>query len=292
MTRLLRQLRSWVITAPVGTARYWLCLSVLVSRLGATRPARAKILLFVLLMPIRDALIRDRQPRPVTFRLHVGERTVDWLVGPKSDAEVLNEVLVLGEYEHATLGEPAVVLDLGSHIGVSLLFFRVRYPRARIIGVEPNPEVFPRLERNVAQLEGVEVQRLAVAAYDGDLDFYPVKQAWSSSTCRPSRDARPVIVRGRTLDGLFDDFGLESVDLLKLDIEAGEEEVLASSRRLGDVRAVVGEFDDSGEPARREAFFSLFHGFSLTVRGALGQHTTFLAVRPSGNGSSRAPEEA
>ncbi len=97
-------------------------------------------------------------------------------------------------------------------------------------------------------------------------------------------------VRGRTLDGLFDDFGLERVGLLKLDIEAGEEDVLRSSRRLGDVGAVVGEFHDSGEPERREAFFSLFDGFSVTVRGGLGEHTSFVAVRPAGNGSSRGPE--
>ena len=205
-------------------------------------------------------------------------------MGPKSDAEVLNEVLVLGEYEHAPRRDPGVVLDLGSHIGVSLLFFRTRYPRARIIGVEPNPEVFPRLERNAAQLEGVEVHRLAVASRDGELDFYPAKQSWTSSTRRPSRDARRVTVHGRTLDSLLDDLGLERVGLLKLDIEAGEEDVLRSSRRLGDVGAVVGEFSDSGDLMRREAFFSLFSDFSVTVKGRLGEHTTFVAVRPAGNG--------
>jgi len=287
VTPLLRRLRSWVVTAPVGTARYWLCLSVLVSRLGATRPARAKILLVALLMPIRDAFPWDKQPRPVTFRLRVGERRVDWLVAPKSDAEVLNEVLVLGEYEHAPCRDPGVVLDLGSHIGVSLLFFRTRYPRARIIGVEPNPEVFPRLERNAARLDGVEVHRLAVAPRDGELDFYPAKQAWVSSTRRPSRDARRVTVQARTLDSLFDDLGVERVGLLKLDIEAAEEEVLRNSRRLVDVGAVIGEFSDSGDLRRREAFFSLFSDFTVTVNGRLGEHTTFVAVRPNREGSSR-----
>ena len=71
--------------------------------------------------------------------------------------------------------------------------------------------------------------------------------------------------------------------MLKLDIEAGEEDVLRSSRRLGDVGAVVGEFSDSGDLMRREAFFSLFSDFSVTVKGRLGEHTTFVAVRPAGN---------
>jgi Methyltransferase FkbM domain len=88
-----------------------------------------------------------------------------------------------------------------------------------------------------------------------------------------------VTFRGCSLDGLFDDFGLERVDLLKLDIEAREEEVLGNSRRLRDVGAVVGEFHDSGEPARREVFFSVFDGFSVTVRVGPGEHTTFVASR-------------
>jgi FkbM family methyltransferase len=280
MTSLFRHLRSWVVTAPVGTARYWLCLSVLVSRLGATRAAQAKILVVALLMPIRDALPGDKQQRPITFRLRLGERRVNWLVGLKSDVEVLNEVLVLGEYEGAPHGEPTVVLDLGSHIGVSLLFFRQRYPRARVIGVEPNPRIFPRLSQNVDQLEAVEVHQVAVAARDGELDFFPAKQAWVSST-RPTDDAkRPVKVRGRSLDGLLAELGLERVDLLKLDIEAGEAAVLAASTRLRDVGAVVGEFDDRGDPAQRRTFFALFDGFRLNITGGLGEHTTFVAVGP------------
>ena len=86
----------------------------------------------------------------------------------------------------------------------------------------------------------------------------------------------------------MDDLGLERVGLLKLDIEAGEEDVLRSSRRLGDVGAVIGEFSDSGDLMRREAFFSLFSDFSVTVKGRLGEHTTFVAVRPNREGSSRA----
>ena len=166
--------------------------------------------------------------------------------------------------------DPGVVLDLGSHIGVSLLFFRMRYPSARIIGVEPNPEVFPRLERNAAQLEGVEVHRLAVAPRDGELNFYPAKQSWASSTRRPSRDARCVTVHGRTLDSLLDDLGLERVGLLKLDIEAGEEEVLRSSRRLSDVGAVVGEFQRLGRTWCAERPFLALQRFQRDGEGSAG----------------------
>ena len=93
MSPLIRRMRSWVVTAPVGTARYWLCLSVLVSRLGVTRPARAKILLVALLMPIRDAA-DPRQEAAAGDVPYSRRRAPGRLArGSESDAEVLNEVL-------------------------------------------------------------------------------------------------------------------------------------------------------------------------------------------------------
>lgn len=49
------------------------------------------------------------------------------------------------------LREPRTIVDLGSNIGLSILYFRLRFPRARIIGVEPNPLAFELLRRNVGR---------------------------------------------------------------------------------------------------------------------------------------------
>lgn len=50
---------------------------------------------------------------------------------------------------------------------------------------------------------------------------------------------------------------------------------------LGELPAlqlVVGEFSDHGDPDHRQAFFSLFGGCKLEIRGELGAHTTCVAV--------------
>ena len=62
-------------------------------------------------------------------RLHIGHLRVDWWLGPSSDFEVLNEVLRQGAYD-LPVAEPQVILDLGSHMGATLLYFRARFPRA------------------------------------------------------------------------------------------------------------------------------------------------------------------
>ena len=88
--------KRWVVRAPVGTVRYWVTLVAVVSRCGATRRMRAKMFLLGLVMPLRDRL---RGPREVRLRLRYGRLEVpSTAIGPKSDFDVLNEVLVLKAY--------------------------------------------------------------------------------------------------------------------------------------------------------------------------------------------------
>ena len=59
-----RHLRRWVISAPAGTARFWLCLTVLLSRISANRRARLKVILVGLFMPAHDVLPLVKKARP------------------------------------------------------------------------------------------------------------------------------------------------------------------------------------------------------------------------------------
>jgi FkbM family methyltransferase len=263
-----------VIEAPVGTARYWLCLTVLVSRLGATRADRLKLFVLGALTPLRD-LFLEPKARRVTLKLD--GREFAWWVGPKSDLFILNEILLCNEYGRFDPPRPNVVLDLGSHIGVSLLHWRLRYPETKLIGIEPNPVTFARLRRNAAQLPA-DVHQFAIADYDGQVEFYAARQACTSSLV-PVDGSESVTVEARTLDTLIDELGLGSVDLLKIDIEDGELQALQNSRHLRNVPVVIGEFSDHGSASAREAFFSLFHDCALDIHGDLGEHTTFMAVR-------------
>jgi FkbM family methyltransferase len=219
---------------------------------------------------VRDAI--KGSARPIRFDLRYQGLTVPWWVAHTSDLWVLWEVLAEDEYA-VDIEPPKVVLDLGSHIGVSLLYFRRTYPQARIIGVEPDPETFRLLERNTACL-GIEVHRLAVAAHDADVPFYRASQPWASSL---AGSGESITVKARSLSTLIDELGVQQVDLLKLDIEGMEGEVLRASRdRLLDIATVVGELHGT-DPAARKAFFGLFEGFDLDVTETSHGHVTFAA---------------
>jgi FkbM family methyltransferase len=227
-----------------------------VSRLAAGGTSRAKLLVLGAFRPLRDRVLPVRDVR---VRLRYGRTETAWTVGPSSDLDVLNEVLVLAVYETALPAEPATILDLGSHAGTSLLFWRERFPQARIVGVEPDPVTFQRLRRNVDEL-GVELRHVALAERDGPVDFFPARQGWVSGLWGTGE---PVRAQGRTLGSLIAEIG--PVDLLKVDIE-GAERFLLGDPALREVGAIVGEYHDSGDAGARAAFFDgLRAHFDLTV---------------------------
>ena len=208
-------------------------------------------------------------PRDARIRLRYGHVEIPWTVGPRSDFDVLNEVLVLKVYGPAPApAEPRTILDLGSHMGASVLFWRERFPYARIIAVEPDPTSFRRLRRNVGSLPGVDLRNTAIAEEDGVVQFFPARQGWVSSLWG---EGQSVTVEGRRFRSLIGEIG--QVDVLKVDIE-GAEPWICDDWALERVGAIVGEYHHSGDHKALGQFMSqLGKHFDLSV----GHTASFIA---------------
>jgi FkbM family methyltransferase len=157
-----------------------------------------------------------------------------------TDLWVLREVFFEHEYEVDLGAEPEVIVDLGANVGLSVLSFAARFPRARILAVEASPSTFERLERNVGGLERVTTVHAAVAGSDGTLPFYEGDGSWAASLHRGDELAIVHQVPALTLETLLDRHGIEQVDLLKVDVEGAEGAVLRSPA-LSRARTVIAE---------------------------------------------------
>lgn len=62
-----------------------------------------------------------------------------------------------------------LIIDVGAHIGTSVVYFENAYPSARIVAFEPHPENFEVLQRNVASLPSVDARCNGVAGKAGEL---------------------------------------------------------------------------------------------------------------------------
>jgi FkbM family methyltransferase len=218
--------------------------------------------------------------RPVQLRLRAFGRSFTCLIDDHTQLLAFKEVFLDEEYRVGQDVSPRVIVDLGSNVGAALIYFRLRYPRARLIGVEADPVTFNRLQRNVAQFDGIEVVNAAVAPESGMTAFlrYP-GHSWANSLIPlwgPTNVSVPVMAK--SLDDIFDDYELTSIDLLKMDIEGAEWQVLPGFRQLDKVRTIIGEVHRIDQEAPT-ALLGCLSGFQVAVVADAHHLARFVATR-------------
>lgn len=139
-----------------------------------------------------------------------------------------------------------LIIDGGSNMGMSILRFKKVYPKARVIGFEPDPEIFQLLSENLARngFADVKLVNAGLAAEEGETCFAPDGKAGGQLA-----GSGPMRVRMEPLSKYLD----QEVDFLKLNIEGAELEVLTeavNAGRLCNVRELVVEYH--GWPGQRQ----------------------------------------
>lgn len=148
-------------------------------------------------------------------------------------------------------GSPAPrILDCGANIGIASIYFKRRYPHARITAFEADPSLAAMCQRNLAAngLADVEVKPRAVWTANRTIEFVceGTDSGAVASLNTSVTGATQQVPAERLRDALH-----EPIDLLKLDIEGAELPVLEDCRdRLGNVRAITIDLHEFN-PAQR-----------------------------------------
>ncbi len=182
------------------------------------------------------------------------------------DMFTVNEVFCREDY--AAGPDLRTVVDVGSNIGISALYFLTRNPDSHCFLYEPVPRNVQRLRENLAGLEErFELTESAVAVTAGTAGF-GVEDS--------GRYGGIGVVTGQTIEvtclGINDVLqrALEAaprIDVLKIDTEGTELEILGGVRPdlLARVRTVYLE-TESRSPAVPEAFDAGFRNDTLVLR--------------------------
>lgn len=166
---------------------------------------------------------------------------------------IYSEVFEDQEYRFDSPTASPRILDCGSHIGLSVLYFKRLYPRARIVAFEADPVNAGLLRANLVAnaVTGVEVVAAAVSDVAGTAHLYDCAGegavwTWGSSIIHDmwgdAGQKTAIEVPAVHLEPYLD----EPVDLLKLDIEGAEQRVLESlGDGLSQVDQLIFEFHPS-----------------------------------------------
>lgn len=218
--------------------------SIEFSSLGAGPASRAWIAGTVNLLPLKRRVGPELR---IPMRVAAGDRPRWFWFRDASELIALQEIFREGEYALADGGHPATIVDLGANCGQAALWFRSRYPQARILSVEPDPRTFATLQRNHGRDPNVALRQVAITATDGWCRLErEADSSWGTRVARNGDGAGHVDhVPAVSLETLLDQHGIQHVDLLKVDIEGMEHEALAGSPALQRVRRVIGELHAS-----------------------------------------------
>lgn len=152
--------------------------------------------------------------------IHMNRRPVYLRVGT-SDLQVWKDIFVGMEYAVAVKGEPKFIIDAGAFIGLSPIWWAMRYPEALIVAVELDAENFKMLKLNTEHYPNIHPIHAGLWSHQTMLEVEnPGAATWSF------RATEGGTVPGITVQQIMADYGYDRVDLLKIDIEGGEKEVL------------------------------------------------------------------
>jgi FkbM family methyltransferase len=200
-----------------------------------------------------------------------------------TDVDVFADIYVWQEYGYEFGGQPKVIVDAGAYTGLSSAFFAHRFPDATIIAIEPGEQSFDLLVKNTAAFPNVHPLRAALWTESGTVSLSdPGDGAWGirvtestgpgsgSRSDQPAGTARAAAtdpVRAVTVTDVIREFGLGTIDLLKVDIEGSEKELFAvAGGWIGNVDAICMELHDRFKPGCSRTFFQAVEDFAIEMR--------------------------
>jgi FkbM family methyltransferase len=199
------------------------------------------------------SLSRGRYPWKAGLRTPTGPIAIT-LYGPH-DVRTVVEIFCRSEYGVAG-GE--VVVDLGSNIGVSVIYFLTRRAGVRVYAYEPDPRNVAKLQANLAPFRSqVTVTEAAVAVEDGTALFRQETTGryggLASFSLRPQLAEIPVrcVCIASVLGGVL--AAEQRIDVLKIDTEGNEADLVgaippAQRERIGEL---FYETNDPHDPTAR-----------------------------------------
>ena len=144
------------------------------------------------------------------------------------DMITLNEMFCREDYR--VVGAPRLVVDIGSNIGLSALYFMSRGPGVRCLLYEPVARNVERLRANLTDFEDrYELEQAAVADFAGEAAFRLEDSGRYGGLGGTLPDM--TTVRVEDIDTVLERAlaGADSISVLKIDVEGHEARLLAAA---------------------------------------------------------------
>ncbi len=154
---------------------------------------------------------------------HIGSLTISY-TKPYELLHTYRDIFEDQIYRFESKRDNPIIIDCGSNVGISILYFKSIYPKSNVIGFEPDQANHAILLQNIEQnqLNGVEIHRKAVWVDEKGISFSSA--GTEASRIEKDKQGETTMVETIRLKDLLEKHS--SIDFLKMDIEGAEYEVM------------------------------------------------------------------
>lgn len=197
-----------------------------------------------------------------------------------ADTQIFAQIFVRCELNIPLPIEPCVIVDAGANIGLATLYLKSKYPLATIISIEPESSNFELLRRNTQAYQDIHCLNSAIWGERRRLTVVDTGNGEASFVTEEVASAGHAVntIDAITISDVINDFHLERLDLIKIDIEGSEQQVFQADYEpwLSRTAAVVIEIHRSAGPDCENTVLNAFErDFS---RARSGEYDVFTRI--------------
>lgn len=193
------------------------------------------------------------------------------------DTHIFYQIFIDKEVDFKLDSFPNVIIDCGANIGLSTLYFKMKYPDCKIFSIEPENSNFEMLGLNTKAYKNIIQINAAVWYEDKQLDITDDGGGHASFQVADDSENKNIIgkVNTLTLYNLTQKYNIDKIDLLKIDVEGSEYEIFYFQKNdwLPKINNLAVEIHEKLKPGANELIDNImkdnFH------KSSSGEYTLF-----------------
>ncbi len=163
------------------------------------------------------------------------------------------------------------IIDAGANIGLAAVYFSSKFPNATIISIEPDKDNFELLKKNTSNYGNVHCINAALWHREESLTINNKEEKSAGYMVESSSNNTQETLTGITIKKIIDEYNIDNISLLKIDIEGAEKEVFthSASQWIEKTNCIVTELHDWLKPGTSKAFFKEMsnHNWTTYIKG-------------------------
>lgn len=184
-----------------------------------------------------------------------------------SDILTFHHVICDQDYNIDYGFEPKIIVDCGANIGLATVYFKNRFPNAKIIAIEPEQSNYEMLLQNTKNYNDIHCLKNGIWNRPANLIIKDVGLGSWGFMIEEIDNCQKDSISAITINDIMKKFNLDHIDILKIDIEGSEKEVFGDNYEewLSKIKVLIIELHDRYRSGSSKSVFKALSNYNFSM---------------------------